>query len=73
MKHVFISVGEASGDEHAASLITELKNQYPDKLTFSGLGGEKMKASGCHVLYPLANFGVTLPSKQLLVLLKSIK
>lgn len=59
MSHVFIAVGEASGDDHASSLIETLKRESKEPIQFSGLGGDKMKAAGVQLLFPLANHGVT--------------
>lgn len=43
--HLILVAGEASGDMHAAHLVKELKKLNP-QLTFSGLGGPQMRASG---------------------------
>lgn len=49
---VFISAGEASGDMHASLLMAELKQQSPGtKISFSGLGGDLMKAEGLNPFY----------------------
>lgn len=55
--HIFFSVGEPSGDHHAACLIKELRRRRPD-LRVSGLGGQRMEQAGCQVLYPLTNLAV---------------
>jgi lipid-A-disaccharide synthase len=44
-KHLMIVAGEASGDSHAAALVSSLLSLDPT-LTFSGLGGPKMQAAG---------------------------
>lgn len=44
-----IIAGEASGDAHAAELITELRRRFP-ALHFFGCGGERMAAAGCELL-----------------------
>ena len=44
-KHFIIVAGEASGDIHAACLVDELKKLDP-ALTFSGVGGPRLRASG---------------------------
>jgi len=44
-KHIILVAGEASGDMHAAHLVDALKKIDP-LLTFSGLGGRHMQASG---------------------------
>jgi lipid-A-disaccharide synthase len=51
--HIFISAGEPSGDLHGASLARALQKVYPD-VTVTGFGGERMRAAGCDLLYPLA-------------------
>jgi len=50
---IFFSVGEPSGDQHAAELIDELRRRVPN-LRATGFGGPRMQASGCDHLYPLA-------------------
>src|SRR5215831_8224685 len=44
-----LSAGEASGDTYGAQLIDALRQQAPGP-TFFGMGGEKMRASGCELL-----------------------
>jgi lipid-A-disaccharide synthase len=55
--HVFFSVGEPSGDQHAAHLIHELRNRQPD-LRVSGFGGPLMERAGCQILFPLTTMAV---------------
>lgn len=55
--HVFFSVGEPSGDQHAAHLICELRRRLPD-LRVSGFGGPLMEQSGCQLLFPLTSMAV---------------
>jgi lipid-A-disaccharide synthase len=57
MMHIFFSVGEPSGDNHAAHLIHELKSRRPD-IRVSGFGGAAMKEAGCHLLFPLTTMAV---------------
>ena len=45
----FLIAGEASGDMHAANLIHALREQDP-QTHFVGLGGDKMRDAGCHLL-----------------------
>jgi lipid-A-disaccharide synthase len=45
---IFFSVGEPSGDLHAANLIRELRRQHPD-LEAVGYGGPLMAAAGCQL------------------------
>jgi lipid-A-disaccharide synthase len=49
---IFLSAAEASGDEHAAKLITALRRRLPEA-RFVGIGGEKMAAAGCEILLDL--------------------
>ena len=44
-----LSAGEASGDTYGAQLIDALRDLAPGS-TFFGMGGEKMRASGCDLL-----------------------
>jgi lipid-A-disaccharide synthase len=45
---IFFSVGEPSGDLHAANLIRALRQRQPD-LEFVGYGGPVMAAAGCQL------------------------
>ncbi len=47
-KTIFFSVGEPSGDQHAARLITELSRLAPSVQT-RGFGGDAMSAAGCQL------------------------
>ena len=58
-KRIFIIAGEASGDEHAAKLISELKTTTAKPIEFAGIGGRQMANAGANILYNLAKFGVT--------------
>ena len=49
--------GEASGDEHAARLVKDLKSKYPD-LRISSLGGEELIKAGAEQVFSLANYAV---------------
>ena len=49
--------GEASGDEHAARLVKDLKSKYPD-LGISSLGGEELIKAGAEQVFSLANYAV---------------
>ena len=55
--HVFFSVGEPSGDQHAAHLIGELRHRLPN-LRVSGFGGPLMERKGCQLLFPLTTLAV---------------
>lgn len=54
-QNILIIAGEASGDLHAAALIRALKRKNSD-LTFTGIGGDKMKAEGVSLLYHINDF-----------------
>lgn len=56
-KTIFFSVGEPSGDQHAARLIRSLAKRAPD-LTIRGFGGEKMREAGCAVDLDLTEHAV---------------
>ncbi len=55
--HLILIAGEASGDLHGAHLVEALKAQDPS-LTFSGLGGEKMKNAGVTLYADLTKLAV---------------
>ncbi|MEO1994947.1 MAG: lipid-A-disaccharide synthase [Planctomycetaceae bacterium] len=55
--HLFFSVGEPSGDQHAAHLIHELKRRRPD-LRCTGYGGPLMRQAGCELDYRLTDLAV---------------
>src|SRR5579872_2182624 len=55
--HIFFSVGEPSGDLHAAKLAAELKQRVPG-LECSGFGGPLMEAAGCRLIYRLTDLAV---------------
>ena len=44
----FIIAGEASGDLHASNLMKALREKDA-QASFVGLGGDKMRAEGCHI------------------------
>lgn len=50
-QRVMIVAGEASGDLHGSNLLRAAAEAYP-QLDFYGVGGEKMKECGCHILFP---------------------
>ena len=54
---IYFSVGEPSGDQHAASLIKEMKQRQTD-LKCCGYGGPLMEEAGCDLHYPLTNLAV---------------
>ncbi len=48
---VMIVAGEASGDLHGSNLIRAAAEYHP-QLSFYGVGGDKMQAAGCRILFP---------------------
>ncbi|WP_110954108.1 lipid-A-disaccharide synthase [Anaerosinus massiliensis] len=57
MCKVMISVGEASGDLHGASIAAELKKIKPDIKLF-GMGGKAMRAAGVEITHDFADLNV---------------
>ncbi len=55
--HLFICVGEKSGDKLALDLIIPLKKQYPD-MTISGVGGDAMQTAGIELISHYKTFAV---------------
>ena len=54
---LFFSVGEPSGDQHAAHLVEELRRRVPN-LEVAGFGGPLMRQTGVDLLYPLTELAV---------------
>ena len=54
---IFFSVGEPSGDQHAAHLIREMQQRRPD-IECCGFGGPLMRAAGCDVQFQLTDLAV---------------
>ena len=57
MKSIFISAGEQSGELHGSSLMHELKKI--SDLSFTGLGGDKMRAEGLNVIEHVKDLAAT--------------
>ena len=58
---ILISAGEASGEMHGAQLIEAMRRIDP-ALEFFGVGGDKMRAAGCEIVFDskdLAVVGIT--------------
>ncbi len=55
--HVFFSVGEPSGDQHAAHLIAEMRRRDPG-IRCSGFGGPLMEQAGFDSLFRLTDMAV---------------
>jgi lipid-A-disaccharide synthase len=56
-KNLFLSVGEPSGDQHAARLIQALHQRRGD-IQFSGFGGPSMRAAGCRLDHDMTKMAV---------------
>lgn len=54
---IFVSAGEPSGDLHGANLVHALRQARSDA-EIVGLGGERMAAAGCRLLFPMAELAV---------------
>ena len=54
---IFFSVGEPSGDQHAAHLIQELRARRGD-VEFCGFGGPHMEEVGCEIDFRLTDLAV---------------
>jgi len=57
LMHLFFSVGEPSGDQHAAHLIRELKRRRIDARCV-GFGGPAMQQAGCELHFRLTDMAV---------------
>jgi len=56
--HVFLVVGEESGDRLGAALMRALKGQTGGFVRFSGVGGRHMAAEGLASLFPLGELAI---------------
>ena len=56
--HVFLIVGEESGDRLGAPLMRALRTQTGGKVRFSGTGGAQMASEGLKSLVPLSEFAI---------------
>ncbi len=57
IKNVVIVAGEASGDAHAARLVTELK-KLDDSISFRGMGGDNLRKAGVNVFIDMTELAV---------------
>lgn len=57
IKNVVIVAGEASGDAHAARLVTELK-KLDDNIAVRGMGGDNLRNAGVDVFIDMAELAV---------------
>lgn len=72
---VMIVAGEASGDLHGSHLIAAALEKYPD-FSFFGVGGDRMAAAGCRILFPadeLAVMGIQEVVTRLPLILKRLR
>ena len=56
-RRVLIVTGEASGDLHGANLIRAARDVDPG-LSFFGIGGRRMRAEGCEIIFPAEDLAV---------------
>ncbi len=56
-KKIVIVAGEASGDAHAARLVTELK-KLDDSISVRGMGGDNLRAAGVDVFIDMTELAV---------------
>lgn len=54
---MMIVAGEASGDLHGSNLLRAAAEAYP-QISFSGVGGRRMKEAGCRILFPSDDLSV---------------
>ncbi|MDX2478829.1 MAG: lipid-A-disaccharide synthase [Desulfuromusa sp.] len=57
MRRILIVAGEASGDLHGSNLIRAAAGHHP-QLSFFGVGGDRMRAAGCRILFPCDELSV---------------
>ena len=72
---IFFSAGESSGDQHAASMFTELKKHQPD-IKGIGMGSAKMEQAGIDIRYnssAIAVIGVVEVIKHFGEILRTLK
>lgn len=56
--HVFLVVGEESGDRLGAPLMRALKMRHGGEVIFSGVGGQEMEKEGLKSLFPLGDLAI---------------
>lgn len=57
IKQLFIIAGEASGDLHAANLVSKILEINP-RIKVSGVGGELLRGAGCHLINDIKELAV---------------
>lgn len=75
-RHLFVVVGEESGDALAAPLLAALQARYGDKIKVSGLAGPRMQSLGFTSLFPIhdvAVMGIDAVIARLPLILRRIK
>ena len=55
--NLFVSAGEPSGDLHGSNLVRAVRAQHPGARV-TALGGNRLRAAGANILYPLADHAV---------------
>lgn len=50
-RKIMIVAGESSGDLHGSNLLRAAKDSFP-QLEFFGVGGERLRAAGCRIIFP---------------------
>ncbi|NQU60353.1 MAG: lipid-A-disaccharide synthase [Rhodospirillales bacterium] len=58
MPLIFLVAGEPSGDTLGAKLMKSLKKQTKDKISFSGIGGNRMEEQGLKSMFPMDELSV---------------
>lgn len=59
MVHIGIVAGEVSGDNLAAGLIAAFRKRHPElDLRVTGIGGPRLAAAGCEILFPMEKLAV---------------
>ncbi|WP_068082871.1 lipid-A-disaccharide synthase [Polycladidibacter stylochi] len=56
--HIYVIVGEESGDQLGAELVKVLRERFGSGLKLSGVGGERLAAQGVNSLFPLEDISV---------------
>lgn len=56
--HVFLVIGEESGDQLGSRLVEALRSRYPSGVRLSGIAGSRLAAQGLVSLFPLHEIAV---------------
>ncbi len=57
MKHLFVSVGEASGDAHAAAVVERIRKRHPE-IRIEGIAGPRLADAGCEAIARMEELNV---------------